>query len=186
MIDTYDILFRAKEGDTSAFRGLVEHYQQYVFSLAFRLLCHEEDAKDVVQECFIRIWKHLPKYDLEKKFTTWMYKIVTHLCYDRIKARRRSRISVDSNGLENLSLPDEKDMEKEMTNRELVRIIESLADTLTPKQRMVFILRDLQDLNMKEVSHILDMPIHSVKSNLYYARHHIRVKMEQFEGNGKP
>jgi len=184
--DTYDILLRSKKGDSTAFRQLVEHYQSYAYSLAIRLLCHEEDAKDAVQECFIRIWKHLPKYDLKKKFTTWMYKIVTNLCYDRLKARKRQRIDASLNSRNEVQLPDGTNLEKDMDNRELLQIIQDLAGTLTPKQRIVFILRDLQDLDMKEVSQICKMPLQSVKSNLYYARKNIRTKIEQLEKREKP
>jgi RNA polymerase sigma-70 factor (ECF subfamily) len=184
--DTYDILLRSKNGDSEAFRSLVEHYQSYAFSLAFRLLCNEEDARDAVQESFIRIWKHLPGYDLQKKFTTWMYKIVTHICYDRLKAHRRQKIGVFLDGSGDIQLPDGKSLEKELDNRESAQIIENLAETLTPKQRMVFILRDLQNLEMKEVSRICNMPIHSVKSNLCHARRNIRIKMENLEERVKP
>jgi RNA polymerase sigma-70 factor (ECF subfamily) len=184
--DTYDILLRSKNGDSEAFRSLVEYYQSYAFSLAFRLLCNEEDARDAVQESFIRIWKHLPEYDLQKKFTTWMYKIVTRICYDRLKAHRRQKIGVFLDRSGNIQLPDGKSLEKELDNRESAQIIKNLAETLTPKQRMVFILRDLQDLEMKEVSRICNMPIHSVKSNLCHARRNIRIKMENLEERVKP
>lgn len=65
------ILDTSKKGDLKAFRKLVEHFQSYVFSLALRFLCNEEDAKDVTQESFVRVWKHLRKYDSKSKFSTW-------------------------------------------------------------------------------------------------------------------
>ena len=90
---TYETIIRCKSGDMSAFQSLVEEYQIYAYKLAFRLLCSEDEAKDVVQESFIRVWRHIQKYDLRSKFTTWLYKIVTNLCYDHLKARnRRTRI----------------------------------------------------------------------------------------------
>ncbi|MFC2145837.1 RNA polymerase sigma factor [Acidobacteriota bacterium] len=81
-----DILLASQNGDTRAFEKLVETYQGYAFSLARRFLGNEEDAQDVVQEAFIRVWKHLPAFDYRCKFTTWMYRIVTNLCLDRVKS----------------------------------------------------------------------------------------------------
>ena len=71
------ILDASKKGDSTAFRKLVEHFQSYVFSLALRFLCNEEDSKDVTQESFGRVWKHLKKYNSKSKVTTWLYRIVS-------------------------------------------------------------------------------------------------------------
>lgn len=172
------MLVRCKAGDLAAFRQLVEQYQSYAFSLAFRLLYSEENAKDIVQECFIRIWKHLPKYNLQKKFTTWLYRIVTNLCYDRIKARNRSKRMSLSEGLHSITFPSDCDLESDISNKELVQIIENLARELSTKQRIIFTLRDLQDLDIDEVAQIAGMSKSSVKSNLYYARQNIRKKLE--------
>jgi RNA polymerase sigma-70 factor (ECF subfamily) len=86
---TRSCLLACREGDTGAFQLLVETYQGYAFSLAVRFLGNGEDAGDVVQETFIRIWKHLRTFDFRCKFTTWMYRIVINLCRDRIKAQNR-------------------------------------------------------------------------------------------------
>ncbi len=75
----HDIILQSINRDRLAFRKLVESHQSYAFKLAFRLLCHEEDARDVVQESFIRVWKHLPTFNPQNKFTTWLYGIATNL-----------------------------------------------------------------------------------------------------------
>ena len=82
---TETIIERSRGGDGEAFRLLVKAHQGYAYALAFRLVCDDEAAKDVVQESFIRIWKHLPEYRPTVKFTTWMYRIVVNLSYDRLK-----------------------------------------------------------------------------------------------------
>lgn len=168
-------------GDKTAFRKLVELYQSYAFALALRLLCNEEDAKDVVQECFIRVWNHLSKFNPNNKFTTWLYRIVTNLCYDRLKMKKRRR-KVISTGLDDeypVESPTHHNVEYEYSNKELTKMIETLAEELKPKQRMVFILRDLQDLSMGEVSKIMGLSVSSVKSNLYHARQNIRKRLER-------
>lgn len=179
--NTQDIIIQSKNGDTHAFRLLMERYQNYAYSLAFRILYNEEDAKDIVQETFIRIWKHLSDFRFKNKFTTWLYRIVVNLCLDRIKMRKRRHTNMRHCSEQTLNdIPDRNcNIEKNFTDRETVGIIENLSEKLSPKQRMVFVLRDFQNLSIKEVSQILGMPIHSVKSNLYHARRNLRIKIEK-------
>ena len=178
-----EIIARCKNGDLDAFRDLVERHQSFAFALAFRLLCNEEDAKDAVQESFVRVWRHLARFNPRQKFTTWLYRIVANLCYDRLKARkRRARIMVaaDDDELPTI-ITSPLLVEKELANREIAAIIERLAGGLSSKQRMVFVLRDLQDLDMEEIVHITGMSMGSVKTSLYLARRAIRERLVQFD-----
>jgi len=72
-----DIIERCRVGDKTAFRTVVQHYQRMVLSLAFRMLCNEEEAKDLTQETFIRVWLNFPKYDASRSLATWIYTIAT-------------------------------------------------------------------------------------------------------------
>ena len=79
-----EIISRCQCGDKAAFRWVVEHYQRMLFSLALKMLANEEEAKDVVQETFIRVWKGIRNYDPEKSFATWLYTIGSRLCLDHL------------------------------------------------------------------------------------------------------
>src|SRR6266498_5852299 len=94
---------QSKQGDSRAFRKVVDEFQSRVFSLSFRLLCNEADASDAVQETFIRVWMHLQSFNSEMRFSTWLYKIATNVCYDRIKALKR-RNNLISFNIENTLL----------------------------------------------------------------------------------
>ena len=177
------IIKSAQRKDTDAFRQLVENYQAYVFSLAFRLVCDEEEAKDIVQDCFVKVWQHINRFDFKAKFTTWLYKIVYNMSLDKIKVNnRRKAIIINA---ENVSELSEKIFckhpEEDQINKNLAEIIKVLADELTPKQRAVFVLRDLQGVEMDEISIITSLTKGAIKSNLYYARLNIRTKLEQVE-----
>lgn len=168
--------------ERSAFRQLVEEHQHYVFAIAFRILRNDEDARDVTQETFIRVWKKLHTYDNRMKFTTWLYTIATNLAYDQLKGhrRRKSRLSVIGlTELDGVVAPIEE--ETSIVNRDLAEKISALAGELPPKQQKVFILRDLQDLSVDEVARVLSMSVNSVKTNLCYARRSIREKMHTME-----
>ena len=175
-----NLVERSKRNDTAAFRQLVEECQPFVFRLAFRLLCSEDEAKDIVQETFIRVWLHLHKYHPQTRFSTWLYKIVCNLCYDRLRAKNRSpgNAAMDSD-LSEVNLPAEHDIEQSVINRDLKECILALTHNLTPKQRLVFTLRDIEGLELEEVGKITGMSNAKIKSNLYLARQYIRKKMER-------
>ncbi len=82
--DAENIIHKARNGDKNAFGELVTKYQQYAFNLAFRIVCNEDDARDVVQDSFIKIWKNMKAYLPKIEFTTWMYKIVTNTAIDHL------------------------------------------------------------------------------------------------------
>lgn len=178
---TRQLVLRSKEGDLAAFDKLVRRCQSYAYSIAVRLLCDQDEAEDVVQQSFIRVWKHLGRYDQRKKFTTWLYKIVTNRCLDRLKAaRRRSELfsPMDPND-DPETIADERSLDQIQTNEEMIRVVKALTDRLPPKQKLVFVLRDLEDLPVDEVSEITGLSAGSVKTNLHYARRAIRNLLER-------
>jgi RNA polymerase sigma-70 factor (ECF subfamily) len=180
-----ELIAEAKNGDVHAFRKIVNGYQSYAYAIAFRFLCDEDDAEDIVQECFIRIWNHLQNFDSRMKFTTWMYKIVVNLCYDKAKSNKR-RMSLFARLNDNSSQDDyieSANIERELTDKETIALIKQIADGLSEKQRMIFLLRDLQDLTIQEVVDITGMSESAIKTNLFYARQNIRKKLARLEVN---
>jgi RNA polymerase sigma-70 factor, ECF subfamily len=176
--DNDHVLIRQSiQGDLSAFRALVERHQSYVYSLAFRSVPRKEDAEDIVQDTFIRVWLNLRYFDFRGKFTTWVYRIVANLCIDRIRSAKRFASGAFASEESNALWVIGEDGMKKMEEKDLSKHIEMLADHLSPKQRMVFILRDLQDLSVEEVSKVMQISEGSVKTNLYHARNTIRLNL---------
>ncbi len=172
---------RCKRADKEAFREIVERHQEYAFALAFRILCEGEEAKDVVQESFMRVWIHRADYRAEMKFTTWLYRIVVNLCYDLLRAKqRRERIFLRAG--ENMGAlveADRHDPEELEENRDLAERIRRFAKGLPERQRIVFALRDLQDQTVEEVAAIVGISASAVRTNLCYARAAIRMKLQE-------
>jgi RNA polymerase sigma-70 factor (ECF subfamily) len=173
----------AQKGDVTAFEKIVKYHQSYAYAVAFRFLYDEDDAEDIVQESFIRIWNHLQDFDPKMKFTTWMYKIIVNLCYDKAKSNKR-RISVFAR-LNGNSFKDDCieniDIERDLTNKETVALIKFIADGLSEKQRMIFLLRDIQDLTVEEVAVVTGMSDSAIKTNLFFARQNIKKKLAKLE-----
>ena len=176
-MDHSQIIHQIKKGNQYAFRLLVEQYQAYAFKLAFRIVCNEEDAKDVVQESFIKIWRNIHNYRPSVKFTTWMYKIVTNSAIDLYRENARQS-SVSLNESINIVSESQHDStNKNQNNKELSILIRKMADGLPEKQRLIFVLRDLQEMDSHEVQEILEISETTVKSNLYHARKSIKEKI---------
>jgi RNA polymerase sigma-70 factor (ECF subfamily) len=173
-----ELVILNRQNDARAFRKLVEAHQSMVYTLAFRLLCNEEDAKDVVQETFIRVWKHLDSFNTELKFSTWLYSIAAHRCYDILKkAKHNFSLRIEDQNAISEFISNEN-IERKVINAELSHIISSLTKELTPKQKLVFTLCDLEGLETDEVKSITGLSAAKIKSNLYLARQFIRIKVQ--------
>ena len=177
LIDLQDIIGRIKNGDQAAFRIIVEKYKQQAFSLAFRILCDEEEARDIVQDSFLRIWQKIDTYKMDAKFSTWMFRIVANRAIDRVRQMKRHDMVKLEKVAGTIDLLKKDQIMEEISNAEIAGLIRWLAEGLPEKQHMVFVLRDIQGLDSEEVQHILDMSDTSVKSNLYHARATIREKL---------
>lgn len=176
-----EIINRIKEGDQAAFRELVEAYRQSAFSLAFRIVCDEEEARDVVQESFIKIWIKIGTYDPSQKFTTWMYRIITNNAIDKVRQLKRRRLVSIEKVQGRIEKKNAGSTGNDYENAEIARLITHLAEGLPEKQQLVFILRDIQGVDSGEVEKILDLSADSVKSNLYHARKAIREKLVRYD-----
>ncbi len=177
LTDFHEIIERVKNGDQAAFRLIVEEYQQMAFSMAFRIVCDEEEARDVVQDSFIKTWQKIDTYDMNQKFSSWLNKIVANTAIDRMRQiKRHNMISIEK-VITQIDLPDPDNAQMKSDNEETARLISWMAEGLPEKQQLVFILRDLQGADSTEVQQILGMSESSVKSNLYHARRAIREKL---------
>jgi RNA polymerase sigma-70 factor (ECF subfamily) len=178
------LIDQSKSGDKRSFRKIVELNQGFAYAVAFRLLCNDYETEETVQEAFIRVWKHLDDFNPDMQFRTWLYKIVVNLCYDRMKAAKiTNAIQPDLESSFLLNLPSSENIEAGIINRETAQIIRYLTANLTPKQRLVFTLVELEGLTSTEVVEISGLTPEKIKSNLYCARQVIRKKLECLEEN---
>jgi RNA polymerase sigma-70 factor (ECF subfamily) len=178
-----ELVERSLSGDLSAFRLLMESQQQYAYAVAFPLLRDEENAKDVVQEAFIRVWNNLGSYRREVKFTTWLYKIVINLCYDKMKmdSRRKNIFGYIGDLLGRNDFAQGKSLAGEIEKSDLCRHVLAEAKKLPPKEQLVFHLRDVEDFSIEEIAEMASISVASVKTNLCYARKRIRVAVSRMQ-----
>lgn len=173
-----DIITQCQNGDKSAFRMVVQTYQRMIFSLSLKMTCDEEEAKDIVQDTFLRVWQNIGRYDSSKNFTTWIYSIATHLCIDRLKKiRRLSPLPEDETAFHDYAT--NVNAHNKLENSQWVSIIRILAHRLSTKQRLVFTLCQLEGLSSEEVQQITGFDAKQIKSNLYLARQTIRQQLKK-------
>jgi RNA polymerase sigma-70 factor (ECF subfamily) len=170
-----------RQGNAVAFNQLVERHKNFITRVVSRFLFSEEDSREVVQDTFIRIWKNLDEYDGNRRFTTWIYTIAFNLCLDKTRVlKRRHEVGFPSDyeaRAAGFGVTTEQNADPDQVL--LGKVIRSFAEKLSKVQRLVFVLRDIQDLPVEEVCRITGFDADKVKSNLYYARKFVREKLEK-------
>ncbi|MDR0835910.1 MAG: sigma-70 family RNA polymerase sigma factor [Tannerella sp.] len=173
-----ELIDRCKQGDTKAFGTLMTEYQPLVFRLAFRLLCDDNLAKDMVQEVFIKIWLQINKYNPQYGFSTWIYKITSHLCYDKLRRMKHFPVSIQlPDAFSEMDIASSENPETSLINNELKKMILYFTNELSPKQKLVFTLSDIEELEVDEIIKITGLSAGKIKSNLYLARKQIKDKI---------
>jgi len=173
----------ALKGDQQAFAELVSLYQDKLYHMAYRMLNNRQEAEDVVQDTFLRVYKNLDRYDDTMKFSTWIYRIATNLSIDRLRQRKLSYSldaeSTDHEGLDGYSMipSDDRTPESETLLSELQETIRQAIDTLPPKYKTVMVLRYLQDMSLQEIGDVLDMPVTTVKTRVHRGREFMRKRL---------
>ncbi len=178
-MDEQELLQRAQEGDHYAFNCLVWKYEQSVYNIALRMLGSEEDALDVCQEVFLKVYQNLKRFEKRSAFYTWLYKIAVNTCLTELRKRKRAQLirKKAEKGQQDdvafadrfaFSVPQEYEQSRVYT-----RVFEALQE-LDPDHRVVVELRILQELSVSEVAQILGIPPGTVKSRLFYALKKLR------------
>lgn len=176
----------ARGGDRAAFAELVDMYQSKIFHLAYRMLHNRHEAEEIVQETFLRVYTNLERYDEDQKFSTWIYRIGTNLCIDRLRKRRPS-YSLDADVGEGegndwyaMLKSEENSPDDQLVLSELQQVIREAIGELPEKYKAIITLRYLQDLSLQEISDVLSMPVTTIKTRLHRGREYLRKKLENF------
>ena len=173
-----ELIIKAQNGGQEAFKRLVDKYRSQVIGVAFKMVGDYEDAKDISQLVFVKTYQNLHRFELGKKFSTWLYRITINASIDFLrKYRRYKHESVEDNLQE---LKENKGDAEEVYRRGLIRAaIEKSLERLSFKQKSVFVLRDLEGLDIKSVSQVMAMPQATVRWYLHRARSRIRQELQK-------
>ena len=167
----------ALRGDQLAFAELVARYQRKGFWIAYHTLGRVEEARDVVQEAFLRVYRSLAKFDFDRNFYTWFYRIVMNLAIDALRKVKQSRASVIEDMAESFAAPD--DHMAPLERSETRGLVWQVLDHLDDKFRSVLVLRDLQGLSCREIAPILKVTHATVRWRLHRGRKLFRERWER-------
>jgi RNA polymerase sigma-70 factor (ECF subfamily) len=176
---------RVKEGDTDAFRQLIEAHQYRIIGTVTKMLGDDSDAEDIAQQVFIRVWKSAGRYEPTAKFTTWLFKITRNLVFNELRRRKRhpvqslDRVSDDDRPLQVVDRGS-KAPDTSLLDEEMQAAIQKAIDELPETQRMAIILRRYDDIAYEEIGEILDLSVPAVKSVLFRARTELREKLKHY------
>jgi RNA polymerase sigma-70 factor, ECF subfamily len=174
-----DLVAAARRGDEDAFGELVRRHQRRVVAVAIGILRSPDDARDIVQEAFLRAHRALRDFDGEARFSTWLHRIVINLCIDYARQRRP-----DTVGPEHLAgAPStERDPHEAATDRELRARIHAALEQLTPAHRAVVLLREVEGFSYAEIARALGCAQGTVMSRLFHARRRLQVLLRGDSG----
>ena len=180
MIDL-DLIQRAKQGDMGAFEQLVFRYDKQVLTIAARYVQSSEDAKDIYQEVFLRVYRALPRFQLRSQFSTWLFRITTNVCLSHRSRRKRhihtslSQESDDEHGaVLSEAIAESRTTDRHAEQTDMALHISRAIELLSSKQKMVFTLKYYDGYKIREIAEILDLAEGTVKRYLFAATNKIR------------
>lgn len=173
------LAFKAADGLDSAFESLVRKYEKLVSTCAYSIVGNTEDALDVSQETFLKVYKSIGSFKGESEFSTWIYRIAKNTALDFVRRRKQNTVSIDSSGEENegFDIADESESaspEKKVLQKEKVQILRKAIDALSEEHREIIILRDMNDYSYEAIAESLGIETGTVKSRLFRAREQLR------------
>jgi RNA polymerase sigma-70 factor, ECF subfamily len=175
------VLARARQGDSDAFRALVEQHGRSVFRLAYRMTGNEQDAEDVVQESFLRAYRQLGRFESRANFGTWLYRIVSNCSVDlmRSKQARHDQVRGDSLDESVVELPaaDGPGPERMAQSAEIDRRVQDALGALSPLERAAFTLRHYEGRSIDEISATLGLGTSAAKHSVFRAVKKLRVAL---------
>lgn len=179
----------AQRGDSEAFEQLVRSYDQNVLRMALNLLHSQEDARDIYQEAFLRVYRNLPNFRFDCSFSTWLYRIVANLCLDQIRKRKVRKeesagLSTPTGELDRFQfLPENRadvDPQRQLMSAEVHARMEEVLARLTPRERLVFEMRHFQGMRLRAIGEALGITEEAAKNCLFRATQKMRAGLGDF------
>lgn len=183
-----DLVNAVKAGDHAAYRGLVEKYQERIFTMIYGMVRNREQAQDLTQETFVRGFRRLDSFRQDAKFYTWVYRIAKNVSIDYIRRRNRrdersweDQVEINRDGQISEShrsvLPS-----KALERKQIYGAIMDAVEKLSPEHRQVLLLRELEGMSYTEMAEVCDVPAGTIMSRLYTARRKMRDLLKQEHG----
>jgi RNA polymerase sigma factor (sigma-70 family) len=178
-----ELITRIREGDTSAFKIIVEKYKDVSFSLACSILKHEQDAEDALQESFINAFKGLGQFNFKSSFSTWFYKIVVNTCLTKCTKQQSDKQLIDVDSSASFEIAENNTPFNELNIKERKEIVNQVIDTLKTDESLLLRLFYLAELSIADIKFITGFKESKIKVTLLRARNSFQQKLEKMYGS---
>lgn len=175
------LIQKAQKGNQDAFEVLVNEHQSYVYSLVFRLLRDENEALDLTQETFIKAWTALPNFKGQAQFRTWLYRIATNLCYNRIPNLRKTLNDLGDDVMEDIPESKLNSPVNEFESSETRKYLKQAIENLDSNYQLLIALRYQNELSYEEIASTLNLPLGTVKTGIFRAKEQLRKSLAHLE-----
>ncbi len=184
-----DLIMQAQRGNMDAFEQLVQRYDKKVLTIAAGYVDNADDAKDIYQEVFLRVYKALPKFRHKSEFSTWLFRVTTNVCLThRSRSKRHAHTSLDRNAGDDDGQPhalkdtlsDHSTADQQAKDAEISARIEEALKTLSPRQRMVFTLKHYDGYKLREIAEMMKCSEGAVKKYLFEGTARMRNQLKEF------
>lgn len=184
-----NLIIAAQNGDKASFERLIYYYDKKVLAIAYSYINNREDAKDIYQEVFIRVFKSIEKFQFKSEFSTWIYRITANVCLTyRARRKKYSYASLDEyvedeDGGEkpfSENIPGDLNTDQDILNSDIKSNINAGLNKLSPQQKLVFTLKHFQELKLKEIAAIMNCTEGTIKNYLFMATQRMREHLKDF------
>jgi RNA polymerase sigma-70 factor (ECF subfamily) len=176
--DDRQLVQTIRAGDADAFETLVRRKTSKVYALCYRIIGNAEDAKDISQLVFLKLWENLEKYDPQYAFDTWLYRMVTNVAIDFMRNKQSRDNAVNSN-LRLVKTSADAEQGVVVQRKEVEGVFNEIANVLSPKQKTIFIMNQMDDLPSAEIAKILGCRESTVRNHLFNARKLMQVELQR-------
>ncbi len=170
-----ELIEKIKDGNIAAFEEIITRYKAKIYKIIFSIIRDPQDAEDLVQEVFIKVYNSIRKFRGRSRFYTWLYRITVNVALNYLRKNKKNLEFIDDIGF---SLK-EREIEEHIYTQEIVKEIFDLANALPKKEKLIFILKFQNGLSNKEISEVLGLSRDSVKANLYHALKKMRKSLRE-------
>ena len=176
--DDRQLVQTIRSGDTDAFEQLVRRKTSKVYALCYRVIGNAEDAKDISQLVFIKLWENLEKYDAQYAFDTWLYRMVTNVAIDFMRNRQSRDNAVNSN-LRLVKTSVDAEQGVVIQRKEIENVFNQISDVLSPKQKTIFVMNQMEDMPSAEIAKVLGCQESTVRNHLFNARKAMQQQLQK-------
>ena len=178
-----ELVSRSMGGDPESFNQLIRRWERPIYALAYRTIGREDDARDVVQETFLRAFRGLSGFKGQAKFSSWLYRITLNLCRDWMRRQRRTPVIATPDGVDLVELAGESETvetaDAAVVRKDLSRAVARAMTALPEEQRAAIVLKEYHDLTFQEIADLLGCPLSTVKTRLYQGLTVLRKELER-------